>query len=187
MTDKRRGQREFDFTLVLRTPSELTDDQFNALVEAGCDDATVSIRYGAVQLDFARSAKSLKEAVLTAIRDIRDATIGAEVAYVAECTLVTQSEIARRIDKSRQFVHQLTTGVRGPGRFPPPTCHINDVAFWSWCAVSLWLFENAMIRTEVLQDAELIAALNASLELVQQNERNPKLMEEVREAIGCDQ
>ena len=41
-------EREFDFALILSTPTELTDDVADALFAAGCDDATPSFCYGRV-------------------------------------------------------------------------------------------------------------------------------------------
>jgi hypothetical protein len=62
--------QEFDFTLILSGISELTDEVENAVYEAGCDDATLSICDGVVYLDFTRESSSLKEAITTAISDV---------------------------------------------------------------------------------------------------------------------
>ena len=86
---------------------ELTQSVEDALFNAGCDDATLSMQYRLLYLEFSRSAKSLEEAIITAINDVRKAGIGAEVLRVDECDLVTASEIARRISRSRELVRQL--------------------------------------------------------------------------------
>jgi hypothetical protein len=65
--------KTWDFTLVLKGVSDLTDDLADALFEAGCDDATHSMVGGKPLLDFSREAESLEEAVLTALEDIRRA------------------------------------------------------------------------------------------------------------------
>ncbi len=117
---------EHDFVLVLAGVSDLTPEQEDALFEAGCDDATISLRFGTIYLTFARFAPTLKEAVLSALRDVRRTDIGAVVRYVDECNLVTQAEIARRIKRSRQLVNQYITGKRGPGGFPGPDCTITE-------------------------------------------------------------
>ena len=62
--------REFDFTLLLNGITDFTDDQVDALFEAGCDDATVAQRHGRVFITFSREAESFTSAVLTAIADI---------------------------------------------------------------------------------------------------------------------
>jgi hypothetical protein len=79
-----------------------------------------------VFLTFSRTAASLKEAIFSAIGDVRKANIGADVLRVDVCNLVTQADIARKIGRTRQLVHQYITGVRGPGGFPSPACDITD-------------------------------------------------------------
>jgi hypothetical protein len=94
-------KREFDFALVIEGVGELTPAVGDALFEAGCDDATFSIRYGRLYAEFSREADSFKDALFSAMRDIKKANVGAEVLRIDECDLVTPAEIARRIDRSR--------------------------------------------------------------------------------------
>ena len=177
--------QEHDFALILTGVHELTSEVEDALFEAGCDDATLSVQYGYIYIEFSRSAATLKDAILSAIRDVRKANIGADVWRVDECNLVTPSEIARRIGRSRQLVHQYMTGKRGPGGFPAPECNFTDGApLWAWCAVSYWLCQNDMIRPEELQNAEIVAAINNLLEGVRQRGRNPDLVAEVARAVA---
>lgn len=177
--------REYDFALVLSGIPDLTEDVMEALFAAGCEDATPSLVYGNIWLEFSRTASSLKVAILSAIQDVCRAKLGAKVVQVAECDLVTQAEIARRIKKSRQYVHQLLTGARGLGGFPPPVCQLSeDVLLWQWCAVSWWLCQNNWIRPELVENAETIAAINLALETSHQRSRNPELLAEVSEALA---
>lgn len=170
--------REYDFALVLNGVSELTEDVMNALFESGCGDATPSMQYGLLYMEFSRTSTSLKEAIVSAIRDVHSSKVPVSVLRVDECNLVTASEIARRIGRTRQLVHQYITGQRGPGGFPPPQCHLAEQApLWAWCAVSFWLVENSLIREEVLWDAEVVYAVNWVLE--QHHWRNPKLVDEI--------
>jgi hypothetical protein len=75
------------------------------------------------------------------------------------------------------------TGVRGPGGFPPPECHIIDgKPLWAWCAVSYWLMQNNLLRPEESWNAEVVAAINNALESARQRDRHPDL---VAEADGC--
>jgi hypothetical protein len=158
-------EREYDFSLILSGITELTEDQAEALFAAGCDDATPSVIYGRVWLEFSRAAASYKDAVLSAIRDVRRANIGADVERIDQCDLVTQSEIARKIGKTPQYVQQLMTGTRGPGRFPPPECHLTDtILLWAWCSVSFWLTENNIVRPEVVEDLDTAHLINNALE-----------------------
>jgi hypothetical protein len=55
----------------------LTSEVKNALSEARRDDATAGIHAGSMSLDFARSAPTLKDPILSAIEDVRKAKIGA--------------------------------------------------------------------------------------------------------------
>ncbi len=178
-------EREYDFALVLTGITDLTDDVEDALFEAGCDDATLSIQSGRAYLTFSRRAPSVKDAILSAIRAVRKAKIGADVLLVDECDLVTKSDIARRMNKSRQAVHQYFTGERGPGGFPPPVCRITDDSpLWYWCEVAHWLWLNNMLRADAWQSAEQIAIINRVLELQHQKKIAPKLTEEIIRSIG---
>lgn len=178
-------EQGFEFALVLIGINSLTTEIENALFEAGCDDATIGVQYGNVYMQFTRTAKSLKDAILSAIRDVRKANIGADVYRVDECDLVTQSDIARRINRPRQVVHQFVTGERGPGGFPAPACHITDGhPIWHWCAVSYWLWQNNIIEEKVLYEAQVVAAINNALERAHQCTRNPRLVEEVTAAVA---
>lgn len=180
----RGGQREYDFALIVGGVPELTDEVLNALFESGCDDATPGMRYGLLYVEFSREAKSLKDAILSAIHDVRRAGIGAQVLRVDESDLVTPSEIARRIGRSRQLVFQYINGQRGPGGFPPPECHLAEGApLWAWCAVSDWLAQNDIIRPEQGWNAEVVAAINTWLETARQRQRNPQLVDEISRGL----
>lgn len=173
-------EQEYDFALIISGVGDLTPTAEDALFTAGCDDATLSIRYGLLYAEFTRTAGSLKDAIVSAIRAVRKAGIGAEVLRVDECNLVTASDIARRIGRSRQLIHQYITGQRGPGTFPPPECHLADhKPLWAWCAVSHWLAQNNLLRPEESWNAEVIAAINTTLESARQRERHPELVSEV--------
>jgi hypothetical protein len=154
-------KKEHDFTLVLAGTGGLPDGAEDALFEAGCDDATIIVRSGRVFLSFIREAASLRDAILSAIRDVRKADIGAEVLRVDSPDLVTQADIARRIGQSRQSVHQLATGTRGPGGLPPPAG--DDGPVWQWHEVAAWQARHGMVADEVSRDAAEVAAINAAL------------------------
>ncbi len=179
------SDREFEFALVIEGVADLTPPVTDALFDAGCDDATFSIQYGRLYAEFSRSATCLKDAILTAIRDIRRAKVGAVILRVDESDLVTQAEIGRRIGRHRQMVHQYITGKRGPGNFPAPVCHLGEgTPLWAWCDVSYWLAQNNIIRPEEGLNAEVVATVNASLESAIHHVRNPKLAREIEEALA---
>ena len=170
-------EAEYDFVLALTGISELSQEAEDALFEAGCDDSTISIQSGRVFLTFSRVAHSMGDAVLTAIRDVRRANIGASVLRVDDCNLVTQSEIGRKINRTRQQVFQYVSGERGPGGFPPPACQITDKApLWKWCEVAYWLWHNGIIKENALRAAQEVDAINSVLEFCHQKKENPDLV-----------
>jgi len=184
-TQRATADREYHFALIVGGVPELTTEVEDALFDAGCDDATLSIQHGRLYLEFSRRAKSLEAAILSAIRDVRKAKIvGAYVLRVDDCDLVTPSEIARRIKRTRQQVHQYMTGERGPGGFPPPECHLTEGApLYAWCGVSWWLAQNDIIRPEEGWNAEVVAAINNSLQSAQQRARQPKLVSAIEREL----
>jgi hypothetical protein len=184
MTNKSHCESEFDFTLLLEGISRIDDASEKALFEAGCDDATLSVRSGRVFLTFSRSAPSMKDAILGAVRNVHDAEIGATVLRVDICDLVTQADISRRMGRSRQLVHQYISGARGPGSFPAPACNITDgVHLWYWCEVAYWLWQSDLIKQEVLREAQELAVINSVLELEHQRHIEPALTREIEQAI----
>jgi hypothetical protein len=185
MTPNPNCESEYDFALLLDGISEINADIENALFEAGCDDATISVRSGRVYLTFSRTASSIKDAVISAIRNVREANIDADVLRVDARDLVTQSDIARRIGRSRQLVFQYISGARGPGSFPAPACNITGgVHLWYWCEVAYWLWRNDIIKQEVLREAQELAMINSILELEHQRQMEPGLTKEIMDALG---
>jgi hypothetical protein len=173
-------ESEHDFILVLDGITEITSGMEDALFEAGCDDATISSRSGRVFLSFTRTSPSLMEAILGAMRDVEQAQIGATILRVDDCNLVTQAEIARKIGRSRQVVHQFIRGERGPGGFPPPSCNITDEApLWRWCEVAQWLWQNGMLKENTLRDAQDLETINSVLEFKRLQRLNPASVDRV--------
>ena len=168
---------EHDFVLILGDVAELTNEVEDALYEAGCSDATIGMQSGRLSLDFTRRAPSKKDAILSAIKDVRNAKIGARVIRVDDCDLVTQAEIGRRIERTRQLVHQYISGERGPGGFPPPACQITDgMPLWHWCEVAYWLAAHDMITEEAMVAARDTEAINAILSFANQQAAHPDLV-----------
>ena len=63
-----------EFTLILSV-EEVTDDQCNALYEAGCDNGTVSTSERVTRIDFCRDAPTLEEAIRSAIGNVNVARL----------------------------------------------------------------------------------------------------------------
>ena len=107
------------FTLIVDGADLQSEPLIDALFEAGCDDATVGRVNGVQYVDFDREAESLGEAVISAVRDVEKVD-GVQVARVADAGLVSMTDIATRLGRTRESVRLLVTGARGPGDFPAP-------------------------------------------------------------------
>ncbi len=152
-----------NFTLALGA-SELTPDLEDALFEAGCDDATPSQSGRAVFLEFDRDAPSLREAILSAIEQVRLA--GCAVRRVVTEDLVNAAQIAERLARSRESVRLLINGERGPGGFPAPEHHVGGRPLWSWGEVARWLRESRVAEVEADDGSgSLLDAINSALGL----------------------
>lgn len=151
---------EHEFTLVLagRLDQEAVVD---ALFDAGCDDATFGQVDGVGYADFQREAPSLGEAVRSALEEV-ESVPGLRVIRVEPDDLVTLSEIAQRLGRSRESVRLLASGARGRGDFPAPVSHLKARSrLWRWSEVAAW----ASHRGERVDPraASAIAAINAAL------------------------
>lgn len=176
---------EYDFTLVLDGVEQITPEVEDALFEAGCDDGTLSRRYGRLFLTFTRQAPSLKDAIISAIKQVRASNIGARVLRVDACDMVTQAEIARRIGRTRQIVSQYIKGGRGPGNFPPPACNITDGApLWYWCEVAHWLCDNSILKEADFREAQDLTVINSVLELEHQQQIAPESTRQIMAELG---
>ena len=158
------NHESYQFTLVLKNVLDKIVDLEDSLYEAGCDDALINYRNGAVYLEFDREASSLEDAVISAIKDIRSATVDVDVASVAPENLVTESEIAKRLNVSRQTVSLWIKGERRES-FPPPVMRLSEKSpLWQWNDVVIWLFEKKIITDrKVLDSALFFANINAAL------------------------
>ena len=63
----------YEFDVVLLDLEEVTDDQADALFEAGCDDGTPVSCNGLAWIHFDREAASLEDAVRLAVAHVRKA------------------------------------------------------------------------------------------------------------------
>lgn len=157
---------EHTFTLII--DGELDHD---ALYEAGCDDATFGevdgVRYG----DFHRDAGSLTDAVLSAIDDV-ESVEGLRVRRIEPEDLVTASEIAKRLGRTRESVRLLIAGRRGAGNFPAAVSHLRSRSpLWRWSEVAAWA---KRLTPQQEHEARLIATINAALELRNQGRSLPE-------------
>ncbi len=151
---------EDDFELTIR--GRLTEARLDALVEAGCDDATFSTKDDLTFAAFTREASSFPEAIVAAIEAV-DAVEGLEVLRVEPDELVWASEIAARTGRSRQSIDQLVKGQRGPAGFPAPASHATRNPLWRWSEVEAWFAEYEG-RPPDAERSVLIGAINGALQ-----------------------
>ena len=154
----------YDFTVRLdRTP---TDDEQNALYDAGLDDANVEIAPdGRAWVVVTRQAATLDEAILSVVADIRSA--GLVPVGIRNEDIVNQADIARRTGRSRESIRLLTTGKRGPGGFPAP---VGD-GLYSWAQVRRWFadYEGASPAYDAEDDTLALADLLLRASLLRPN------------------
>ena len=167
-----------NFVLVLSGLSEPDDIVEDALYESSCDDAILAFRNNVAYLEFDRRTSSLESAILSAVRDVERAEHSVAVSHVEPDDLVNASEIARRLEYTREYVRLLVQGARGEGGFPAPMAGVTGTAFlWSWAAVLRWLLEHDKLADEShLTKAETIRDIKGALRL----RMHPPLMERRR-------
>ena len=167
LTGPKRKQMTNNFVLVLSGISEPDDRIEDALFEAGCNDATLAFRNGVGYLEFDREAGSLEPAILSAVRDVERADHHATVSHVEPDDVVSASEIARRLDYTREYVRLLIQGTRGGGDFPAPCTGVTSTnLLWSWVSVTRWLSHHKKMNDPLrLGAAEIIRDINGALRM----------------------
>jgi hypothetical protein len=65
------AMKTYQFDVLLKDVSEITDDHADALFAAGCDDATPVCCDGVAWIHFDREASSLEEAIHTAVGQVQ--------------------------------------------------------------------------------------------------------------------
>jgi hypothetical protein len=133
----------YEFTLILELSAPPAGDEpflelADQLMAAVAADAPLGRRSGVYYLEVSREAQSLTAAMDATIREV-ERVPGVRVVHV-DGDLVTASEIAERIGKTRQAVQLMAVGERGPGRFPAPVVGASSqTRLWRWVDVLAWL------------------------------------------------
>lgn len=129
---------EFNFTLRYRLPDTSGDPGVleRHLLDAGCDDALLGIgRPGRLALEFCRQAASARQAVLSALADVRQAVPGAELIEVSP-DLVGPTDVADLLGMSRQNMRKLL--LAHPQTFPAPV-HEGSASIWHLADILSWM------------------------------------------------
>lgn len=150
-----------EFSIIASGLDPGADDFEARFYEKGCDDALVAFQKGHIILDFAREAKSMEDAIASAIANVRGT--GATVDRIEPDPLVSLSEIASRSNMTRAAVSQYAKGLRQRG-FPAPKYRVTtDSPLWEWVDVARWLFGKHKLSLGDLEDAEAVARANATI------------------------
>lgn len=154
------------FSLLIHGIDVLSDDDFDALYAAGCNDALFGVRQGMQFAEFARREDTLAAAVGSAISQVESAVPGARVMRVEPDDLVTLTEIAQRVGRTKESVRLLSEGRRGPGGFPTPIAWIAArQRVWQWSDIATWFAERLGKDLPTAPAADFVAALNGALEV----------------------
>jgi hypothetical protein len=125
---------------------ELTDDVLEALF-AGVEDVVPSSVAGVVKVTAPVEAPDDESAAFRFIEQVRSTLPEATVVRLDQ-DLVSITDIAERVNRSRESVRLLADGKRGPGRFPAPVGTIGDgIRVWPWAVVLMWFRE--MLREDL--------------------------------------
>lgn len=147
------------FRLVVAEP--IDDEGANRIYEAGVDDGYPETGPKGHSIGFEREATSLREAILSAIKQVERA--GFSVLRVEPDDLVSGADIAERTGRSRQSISAFINGSRGPGDWPRPVAGNVRSPLWRWSDIQAW-FEGYDGSQDVNQaEASLIAATNELL------------------------
>ena len=84
--------KTYEFDLLLKGLTEISDDQADALFAAGCDDGTPASCNGLAWVHFDRQGHSLEEAIRTAISQVQSAGLA-----VAKVELNAESEVFQAV------------------------------------------------------------------------------------------
>ena len=154
--------KTYEFTIIASGLDPEADDFETRFLEAGCDDATVGFQNGRILIEFSRDARSLTEAIVTAVEGALQG--GAIVERVEPDPLVSLSEMASRSGMTKGAMSNYSKGHRLDG-FPAPTARVTTPSpLWNWARVAEWLYRNGRISRDEALEAGVFAAANDILE-----------------------
>ena len=108
------------------------------LVSRALPETVVSEAGGATTVRATVRAPGPAAAVSQLVESVSKA-VPAAVPMRVDQDLVSVSDIARRVGRTRAYVRLLVDGKRGPGRFPPAIGVVGDgIRVWPWSVVPEW-------------------------------------------------
>ncbi len=137
---------EYEFTLKFKIPTDPVDELIEKLAEAGCDDALIGIGTpGKIALEFIRESTSAKQAIISAIRDVKSAIPDAVLIEVGP-DFVGITDVADLIGVSRQNIRKLI--VNHAASFPTAV-HEGTSAIWHLRHVLEWFKAKGLYEKSV--------------------------------------
>ncbi|KQQ47767.1 DNA-binding protein [Duganella sp. Leaf126] len=160
---------EYEFTLKYQLDAAdcHVDDLIERLGAAGCDDALIGTgQAGQLGLKFSREAGSAKEALRSALEDIRG-TIPTAKLVEAGPDFVGLTDVAELMGMSRQNLRKLM--VTNPATFPLPV-HEGSSGIWHLADLLGWLQEKEYAVEEGMVE---VAQTTRQLNLLKELQRLP--------------
>lgn len=159
---------EFEFTLkfTLATDSPSVDELVERLGAEGCNDALVGIgQSGRIALEFTREADSAKQAIFSALADVKRAIPAAKILEVTP-DFVGLTEVAELVGVSRQNMRKLALTHKDSF---PTAVHEGSATLWHLSPVLKWLSESAhySIKQSLLDVAHIAMQINLTKEASQ--------------------
>ena len=151
----------FEFTIIASGLNPAAEDFFDRFYDAGCDDATIAFQNGRIVAEFTREARSIAEAIASAVAAVKKA--GAKVERIEPDPLMTLSDMATRAGLTRAAMTNYFKGTRAKD-FPAPVARVtSESPLWDWAAVARWMFENRKIDRAAAIEAEVVREANAAI------------------------
>ncbi len=153
---------EYEFTLKYQlNEDEDADALLERLAQAGCEDALVGVgQPGRLALAFVRESPSAREAIESALKDVREAVPDARL-IEATPDLVGLTDVAEIVGVSRQNMRKLM--LSHAHSFPAPI-HEGSASLWHLAEILVWLQARGSyaIGEETLELARVAMTVNVS-------------------------
>lgn len=154
--------RTYIFTLLISGVDDADEGHVEALI-ANDEVVMMSSIDGSVSIDLAVEATSPDAALRAGVHIVELAVPGASVCSV-DLDLVAATDIAQRVDVSRQAVNQWVAGSRAVPAFPAALGHVaGGTRVWAWSAVVPWLHNRGKALDECTPTYASIVEANALL------------------------
>ena len=165
----------------IRIADTLDDEAADRLYEGFDEEIAIEEGSRGNFVGFERQAETFLDAVLDAIDELHD--LGFEPVAV-EDELVSMSDIAEKVGRSRQSVSMLVSGQRGVGDFPPPVAGNVRSPLWHWADVAGW-FESHEKEGATPEDrARILATINGTLARRGLSRERPAVVQEIERRIA---